>query len=232
MKVKMNIMLDERQSDYQRRSRAHQMALDSEGGQMLIGLAAENKLPEKVSAFVQQKIFENPDLSVRTQAKNYFTSSLPGKDYPVEEVIMLKPEKERGAQVFNTNCSSCHKSGNRGNNIGPDLSFVGQKLDDRQLINAIINPDASIAFGYEPWLINMKDNTSVYGFMIADNEQAMTIRDISGKNHVIEKTKIASARKQDKSVMPDAVQMGLTQQDLRNVVEYLKANSTTRRNED
>src|SRR5205085_3610024 len=45
MKVKRQIILDERQSLDERSWRIKEMARDSIGGQLLIGLMAENKLP-------------------------------------------------------------------------------------------------------------------------------------------------------------------------------------------
>ena len=45
MKVKKQIVLDELQSRNERKWRVQEMALDSVGGQMLIGMAAEKQLP-------------------------------------------------------------------------------------------------------------------------------------------------------------------------------------------
>ncbi len=45
MKVKQQIILDERQTFNKRRDRVNEMVKDSIGGQLLIGLAAEKKLP-------------------------------------------------------------------------------------------------------------------------------------------------------------------------------------------
>ncbi len=57
MKVKKQTMLDEQQSAYERKNQAQAMALDSVGGQLLLGLAAEKKLPADVVSFIQDKIF-------------------------------------------------------------------------------------------------------------------------------------------------------------------------------
>jgi hypothetical protein len=51
MKVKKQTMLDEQQSMNERKRRAQEMAVDSVGGQLLIGLAAEKKLPQDLLPF-------------------------------------------------------------------------------------------------------------------------------------------------------------------------------------
>jgi putative heme-binding domain-containing protein len=223
MKARLEILLDERQSDYERRTQAQSMATDSIGAQMLIGLAAQQKLPRAVLPFIQSKIFDNPDITIRTQAKTYFSSEGSEMVYSAKEVSTLSADPLNGKSVFNSNCAACHKLYNAGGAVGPDLSFIADKLDNEQLINAIINPSASIVFGYEPWMINTTDNNSLFGFLISNNERAMTIRDVGGNDHTIEKSKIAAAKKQDRSIMPSAADMNLSQQDLADVSSFLRS---------
>jgi putative heme-binding domain-containing protein len=229
MKVKKQIILDERQSTNERRSRAQEMASDSMGGQLLIGMAAEKQLPEILFPFIQQMIFKNPDPTVRVQAGNYFKNPESDKLYSIPEIRKLPPDITKGKAVFTTRCSSCHKVGTEGNAIGPELTAIAKKFDDSELLEAIINPSAAIVFGYEPWLVNTKDGESLYGFLVSDNKQTMVLKDIAGRKHVIQVSKISSKQKQDKSLMPDPANNGLTQQDLANVVAYLRNGVNSRR---
>ena len=222
MKVKQQIMLDKQQSIDERRSKAGQMAMDSVGGQMLIGLAADKKLPEVLLPFIQEKIFQNPDAAIRMQASNYFKRPGTDKTYAVQNILKLKADVAKGKRVFASRCASCHKLGNEGNAIGPDLTSIGKKFDSPALLDAIINPSAAIVFGYEPWLINTKDGASFYGFLISENKQTIVIRDIAGQKHIIEVIKIASKKKQNKSLMPDPVSNGLTEKNLADIVGFLK----------
>ena len=221
MKVRLATAMDERQSDYERKEQITQMAKDSIGGQMLIGLVAEKKLPASLNAFVETKIFDNPDATVREQAAVYFASH-EEKKLAAGQIMKLKPDAARGEKIFGTRCSVCHQVAGKGIRIGPDLSSIASKFDDEQLLDAIINPSASIVFGYEAWLVNTRDNESVFGLMIAENKESVTIKDISGNNHVISRKDILSAKKRDKSLMPSAAQNGLNEQELADVVAYLK----------
>src|SRR6185503_11813599 len=118
------------------------------GGQMLIGLAAENKIPPAILPFVETSIFNNPDQSVRMQAGKYFKRPGNGRVFPIEEITKLKGEVAAGRVVFTQRCASCHKAGSEGNAVGPDLSLIGKKFDRPALLDAVINPDAAIVFGY------------------------------------------------------------------------------------
>jgi putative heme-binding domain-containing protein len=221
MKVKRQIILDERQSLDERKWQTEDMAKDSIGGQILIGLAAEKKIPKAILPFVEEFIFNNPDQAVRTQAGNYFKRPGSGKIYSVEEIAKIKGNPVAGRLLFTQHCATCHKAGSEGNNIGPELTTIGKKFDRTALLDAIINPSAAIVFGYEPWLVNTKDGESVYGFLISENKNNVVLKDIAGKKHVIPVSQISVKQKQNKSLMPDPIANGLSENDLANIAEFL-----------
>ena len=134
----------------------------------------------------------------------------------------MKPDNRSGEQIFASYCRACHKAGKEGSTVAPNLTYITRKFDDKQLLNAIIFPSAAIAFGYESWLVETKSKNSYYGFIISDNKESKIIRDIAGQNHTIKKSEIVSSKKQDKSIMPSAGQMNLSEQQLADVVGYLK----------
>ena len=221
MKIKKQVILDERQSMDERRWRTEEMSADSVGGQLLIGLIAENKLPALLLPVVQEHIFSNPDLSVRVQAGNYFKRNGNGKTFSIDAIAQLHGDAAAGKINFVKSCSSCHRVGATGNDIGPELTTINKKFDKVALLDAVINPNAAIVFGYEPWLVNTRDGESVFGFLVADNNQTLVIKDISGRKHVVEKAKLSSKKKQEASLMPDPSSMGLSEKGLADIAAFL-----------
>jgi putative heme-binding domain-containing protein len=226
MKVRQEVMLDKQQSTFERKRRVEQMAVDSVGGQMLIGLAAQNKLPKELLPYIEEKIFKNPDATIRMQASNYFKRPGTDKTYAIRDILNLQADVSKGKTVFASRCASCHKLGSEGNAIGPDLTGITNKFGDQELLDAIINPSAAIVFGYEPWLVNTNDGQSIYGFLISENKQSIVVRDIAGQKHIIDVKKIVTKQKQEKSLMPDPVSNGLTEKDLADIVGFLKSQAT------
>jgi putative membrane-bound dehydrogenase-like protein len=221
MKVKRQIILDQRQSENERTWRTQEMARDSVGGQMLIGLIAENKLPALLLPVVQKNIFNNPDLSVRVQAGKYVKSGDSAHTYSIDAIAKLPGDAGMGKMSFAKTCGKCHRVDATGNNIGPELTTIGKKFDKIALLDAIINPKASIVFGYEPWLVNTTDGESVFGFLVADNKQSLVVKDVSGKKHVIAQTKISSKKKQENSLMPEPSTLGLSERDIADIAAFL-----------
>ena len=221
MKVKQLIVLDEHLAVNERKGRVYEMAADSVGGQLLIGLAAEKRLPKDMISFVEERIFNNPNAVVRVQAGEYFKRPGTTRTYSIRKISALKANDQRGKALFASGCASCHKAGDEGGNIGPDLLMIGQKFDKTALLDAIINPSAAIVFGYEAWLINTKDGRSFYGFLLSENKEGIVIKDISGAKHSIAISDISSKVKQKKSIMPAPENNDLNEQQLADVAAYL-----------
>lgn len=144
------------------------------------------------------------------------------RSYVINDILKLNRDPTRGATLFTTYCRVCHKTQKNGSNVGPDLTFAGRKFDDEQLVKAIIFPSSAIAFGYEPWIITTKNKSQYYGFVVSNTKDAMILRDLSEINHTIAKKDIDSAIKQNKSSMPEAGQLGLSEQQLADIAGYLK----------
>lgn len=223
LKVKQQIMLDERQSDYERRAGVRALALDSMGGRQLIAMVAGGTLPSTLSKFVQEFIFNNPDPAVRIQAGRYFVRPGQVKNYNIDSVLMQQADIAKGKQVFQQNCAVCHKAGNTGTSIAPDLTRIAKKMDRPTLLDAIINPNGAIVFGYEPWLANTKDGQAIYGFLISQDSNYIVIKDISGEQHRLKAASVSSLKRQDKGLMPDPGSMGLTNKDLADICGYLNS---------
>ena len=223
MKIKRQIILDEHQSKNERSWRTEEMATDSIGGQLLIGMMAENKLPSLLMPVVEQHIFNNPNLSVRVQAGKYIKRSGADKIFSIDAIANLPGDAANGKTIFTRSCATCHRVGAIGNEIGPVLTAIGKKFDKIGLLDAIINPSASIVFGYEPWLVNTKDGESVFGFLISENKQSVVVKDIAGSKHVLAQNNISSKTKQQKSLMPEPASSGLSEKDIADVVNFLSS---------
>lgn len=221
MKVKRNKILDTRLPFNEKKWNAEDMAKNAIGGQLLMGMVSENKLPQDLYPAVGKLIFKNPDQSVRIQASNYFRKPGSDRSYSIDSISRLKKDAIAGGQVFAANCATCHRVNNKGMDVGPDLTFIRKKFDRVGLLDAIVNPNGGIVFGYEPWMITTKDGDSYYGFLVADGEKTIVIKDIAGNKHVVAAGDVSSRKKQENSLMPEPSSLGLTGQNLADLSEYL-----------
>ncbi|WP_353480861.1 PVC-type heme-binding CxxCH protein [Haliscomenobacter sp.] len=205
----------------ERRYTAERMAKDSIGGQMLIGLLAENKLSKDLYDAIGATIFENQSLAVRIQAGNYFKRPGSDKAWSISTIAAMPGNAAKGKKVFQNSCANCHKAGKIGLNVGPELTQIKNKFDLVSLLDAIVNPSAGIVFGYEAWTVNTSDGESAFGFIVADG-QTVVVRDLVGQQHAFPANKVTKRSKQPGSLMPEPSALGLSEEDLANVSRFLQ----------
>ncbi|HCO86282.1 MAG TPA: dehydrogenase, partial [Arenibacter sp.] len=148
-----------------------------------ISLAAKNQLSNEVISGISEAIFNNPELEIRTLASEHFKKS-GEKQMAIPAILKLTGDSGKGESVFLSKCTTCHKNGITGNDIGPDLSSIGEKFDKTTLLDAIIHPNASIVFGYEPLMIKTKSGQAFFGFLLSEGETTV-LKDMTGKQIVI-----------------------------------------------
>ena len=158
-------------------------------------------------------------------ASQYFKRpSRSGDAFPsVAELLQRQGDGTRGAKVFTSQtaaCATCHAFSGRGGDIGPDLTTARTKLGQAGILDAILNPSAVIAAGYEPWLMETKDGETYSGFVVSDGD-TVTLKEPAGTLRAIPAKQIASRQQQKLSLMPDNISLGLTPQELVDLVAFL-----------
>jgi putative heme-binding domain-containing protein len=190
---------------------------------MLIRAAREGQLEDRLSSMAAETIFSNPDLSVRALASEVFER--PGQEGlpSIGELLELRGDPVRGRVVYRSEralCSTCHTYDGLGVEIGPDLTAIGRKYSRAELLDAILNPSAGIAFGYDSWMMQVRGKGFLTGFVLADGADVV-LKDTRGKRHVLAREDIEFRERQRLSVMPEGVALGISPQELADLVAFL-----------
>ena len=76
----------------------------------------------------------------------------------------------RGRLIFTANaaaqCKTCHKAGDVGESIGPDLTKIGAKYDKAALLDQILEPSRTIEPAYVTHLVETKDGRIISGLFV------------------------------------------------------------------
>lgn len=140
--------------------------------------------------------------------------------FKVEEVMALKGDASRGKTVA-ARCVMCHKLEGNGPDYGPDLKGFGSRQAPEVVARSIIDPSFDISHGFEGTAINLKDGKWIDGIVIADGDPVV-IRSTGGITQRVPKGQIASTKHMDRSAMLGADQLGMSAQDVADVVEWMK----------
>ena len=117
-------------------------------------------------------------------------------------------------------CGKCHSMFNRGGQIGPDLT-VFHRTSPRLLLLSIVNPSAEIREGFESLTVTTADGSVLSGFKIEQNDQVLVLRGIDGQNQTIAAENLDEIIPNRKSLMPEGLLDGLTDEELRDLFAFL-----------
>ncbi len=98
-------------------------------------------------------------------------------------------------------CGTCHTARGAGTAIGPDLSNVGRQLTPPELTRALLEPSATIAPNYAMARVQLKDGTTVRGFVRNEGNYVMPLQDLSGRLVAVDK-RTAKIVREPGSIMP------------------------------
>ena len=138
----------------------------------------------------------------------------------VEDVLKLTGDAKNGATVVQR-CFMCHQINGQGVDFGPGLTGWGASQPTEVIVEAILYPSKDIAHGFEGSSIVTKDGTRIDGIILTDGPFVM-IKSMAGLTQIVPKELIKSKTKMDRSLMMGAVQLGLTPQEVADVVAYLR----------
>jgi putative membrane-bound dehydrogenase-like protein len=199
------------------------LCADPRAGMRLVNLALRDELTPAGRAAVARHIFQHPDLAVRTLAAAHFERPNAAARLVPSEILALSGSRRRGEALFSSQraaCSTCHAFQGRGASIGPDLGSVRTKYAREQILDALLNPSASIAFGYDSWLVQTKSGAVHAGFLLS-RSPVLVLKETSGTRIAIEADEVELARKLSTSAMPSDVALGLEPQELADLVAFL-----------
>ena len=133
-------------------------------------------------------------------------------------------DAERGQEIFfgrsAASCRRCHKVNNSGGEVGPDLSKIGKEKDRSYLLEAIVDPNAKIAKGFETVIIITVEGKVHSGILKREDDMLVQLMTPQGALISIAKEDI-DERANGQSGMPSDISKNLTRSEIRDLVQYL-----------
>ncbi|MCF6313101.1 MAG: c-type cytochrome [Verrucomicrobiales bacterium] len=144
----------------------------------------------------------------------------PKKLPAVAEILKLDGNASKG-KITAQRCIMCHQIDGIGIEYGPTLTGFGKTQTSEVLVDAIVNPSSGISHGYEGTEIQSKDGKLIHGLLIKKSNPFI-MQSMGGVTQIVPGKKIKSRKDLGRSLMLSADQLGLTAQDVADIVAYLK----------
>lgn len=117
-------------------------------------------------------------------------------------------------------CSRCHKVESNGGVVGPELDSVASRISAPQILQSILEPNTTIAEGYESTLITTDTGDFYSGILKEETPEQITLENLDQGRISIDVADI-SERERGPSAMPDGLEQFLTPAELRDLMAYL-----------
>ncbi len=139
-------------------------------------------------------------------------------------LLGMAGDAKRGRDVFRTaslQCVTCHRIGQDGGKVGPELTQIGKKYSRAELLENILEPSKKIEPAFVTHVIETDDGKFYTGIIVSRTAQEVVLRDAADKEQRIKASSISSTLPQPKSLMPEQLLRDMTAQQAADLLEYL-----------
>jgi putative heme-binding domain-containing protein len=144
----------------------------------------------------------------------------------VDQADLAAQDRARGAEVFErARCARCHRVGNRGEQLGPELTRIATRLQRKQVLEGTLFPSLHPNEEYPCASVALKDGRVLTGTVIASGPDAVIVGDYNGSRSLVEKREIEEVAANGRSGMPAGLLDNLTQSEILDMFAFLLTGS-------
>lgn len=132
----------------------------------------------------------------------------------------------RGRHVFaKANCTACHRHGDQGQAIGPELTNLAARFSLREAIEATIDPSAVVPDRYRSKTVLTVDGITHEGMTIAQADGSHLLLDRTGKRISIAADEVEEMKDSVHSSMPEGLLDSLSVSEVSDLMAYMMQQS-------
>ncbi len=178
-----------------------------------LGAAALKNLTSRASGELQRGLQSVYDALVNSDRQQVVSQ--------YENCLQLEGDPQRGQQVFKTQCASCHRIGDSGVSVGPDISD-SRTQQPLQLLTSILNPNLAIDNNYFRYVILTADGQIVEGMVAEETADAIVIRGPENRRTVVRRHEVAELKATGVSLMPEGLEAQIDSQAMADLIAFIK----------
>jgi len=121
-------------------------------------------------------------------------------------VLDMEGDPERGREVFvEATCSTCHRIGSLGQEIGPDIETLLDRSPEI-LFAAVVDPNRSVKARYVQYTAVTAKGLTITGMLMDETSNSITLADPNGELHVILRKDLEQLVSNRRSHMPEGLE--------------------------
>lgn len=175
---------------------------------------------EKVVAYLSAH-FNNDKSAAPAAVPAQATAPMPAAKQ--EEAPLSEAEMSKAKQLIQANgCLSCHRVGDAGSYLGPDLTDIGEHRTAKQIRDSLVSPNKEVSFENRSVRIVTPEGKTVTGRLLGQDGYSVQFIDPSSQLRSMQKSGLREFEIVDQNPMPSYANK-MSAGDLNNLIHYLSS---------
>jgi putative heme-binding domain-containing protein len=172
-----------------------------------------------------RRLTRHRDRDIRDRALKLLAAAIPADRKQVlvdyQPALTMKADAKRGVEVFRKNCTACHRVGEHGVNVAPDISDSRTKTP-AQLLVSILDPNRAIDNNYISYTAVTADGKVHTGVIATETASSITLRQQENKTVTLLRKDVETLKSNGISLMPVGLEKNITVQQMADLIAYIK----------
>ncbi|MEI8019038.1 MAG: HEAT repeat domain-containing protein, partial [Schlesneria sp.] len=194
---------------------------------LLEALEMKMLAPTDLDATSRQRLLVHNQKAVRDRAAKVFAINLDtDRAKLVAEylpIVRMGGDPQHGSQLFLKRCAQCHKLGDVGHAVGPDLMSLTDKSAEA-LVTAVLDPNRAVETKFTTFTAVTKTGITHSGILSSETANSLILRAAEGKEISLLRNEIEELQSSTKSLMPEGLERDLSPYDAAALVTYIRQN--------
>lgn len=178
-----------------------------------------------LGATVVNRLIKHANLELRKRAAKLLADAIPADRKKVladyQSALKLEADPNRGRQLFEKNCSICHRIGKIGVEIGPDIAD-SRTRQPAALLTDILNPNRAIDANYVSYSLITTQGKTITGIIAAETASSITLKQAENKRVSVLRQDIEEVISNGISLMPEGLEKNLNVQQMADLISFIK----------
>ncbi len=135
-------------------------------------------------------------------------------------ITEMNGDLENGVAMYKKHCAQCHKHGEIGVAIGPNLTGMAVHPKPEILMN-VLDPSRSVENNFRTYQVLTTDGTVTTGMLAGESANSIRIINAQGKEEQILREDIEELNASTKSLMPEGFEALISKQEMADLLAFL-----------
>lgn len=169
-------------------------------------------------------LLSSPNAEVRRMAERVFppppSASQPELVTRYRKALEGRPDPDAGRGVFRRECLACHRLGDEGHVVGPNLASIRGRTPEDILIH-ILEPNREVAPDFLEYTVELKDGRVLTGLIESETATSLTLKRGEGATDSALRQDVERIGTTGKSLMPEGLDSRIPPDEMADLIGFL-----------